>query len=111
MESQTTTGFLQIVALGVRRTLATTLYWTPVWIPLALFAQVALLGLRPALAERARLERAAAVVVERNRTTGEELGRLESGLAAWHDPVYRERRRRIQHSRDEARLAALPAAD
>ena len=108
MASQPQVGFTKAVAASGRRTLAVALYWTPVWLPLALFVQIALLGLKPALAERARLEREATVVVDRKRTTAEELVRLESGLAAWHDPVYRERRRRIQRRLEQERLATLP---
>lgn len=69
-------------------------YWLPVLIPLALFAQLALLGLRPGLSESARLAAA------EERLVGEfeaELARAQHiglVLRAHSDPIYLERERR-----------------
>ncbi len=70
------------------------LEWSPVWVPIGLCIQIALLGLRPALQEHRRLvaeeeslrARHAELVLER-----EELDRL---LRAQSDPLYLERERR-----------------
>jgi hypothetical protein len=69
-------------------------FWAPVWIPLVLWAQFALLGLRPALAEHQRLDREEArldPVLAEERMENED---LQATLRAWEDPVYRERWRR-----------------
>lgn len=89
-----------------RAALGLVLGWSPVWVPLALLAQVGLRGLRPALAERARLESEAPLVEERHRTARERFESLELELRAWDDPVFRERWRRA-HA-DGAALASLP---
>jgi hypothetical protein len=71
-------------------------YWTPVLVPMVLFAQVAFLGLRPALCEKRRL--AAAEVELHARYARDE--RLAADVAAhWrarHDPVFVERQRRLR---------------
>lgn len=68
-------------------------YWMPVWIPLGLLAQVALLGMKPALAESRRLavhERVLTGRLEERVSRRDELRALFDALA---DPVYRERLR------------------
>ncbi|MCC7011498.1 MAG: hypothetical protein IT454_02955 [Planctomycetes bacterium] len=75
-------------------------FWAPVWVPLALLAQVSIMGLGPALAERRRLdaaERALEERLERERATGSE---LERTLRAQQDPIYLERERRLLQSPD-----------
>jgi hypothetical protein len=65
-----------------------------VWIPLGLFAQIALLGLRPALVEAKRLEHEAAGVEARHERTEQEWKRMRAEREAWDDEVWRERMRR-----------------
>jgi hypothetical protein len=66
----------------------------PVAIPLVLFAQVALLGLRPALAERARLNLEQERVLERLSKAQQAYEEYEVALRAFADPIYRERERK-----------------
>lgn len=68
-------------------------YWMPVWIPLGLLAQLALLGLRPALCEQARLEQREAVIGARLEHELRRREELSAFLAALSDPIYRERLR------------------
>ena len=87
-------------------------YWTPVLVPMVLFAQVAFLGLRPALCEKRRL--AAAEVELRARFERDE--QLASDVAAhWrarHDPVFVERQRRLRELPPEvSEVATAPHAD
>ena len=79
---------------AARRILSGLLYWAPVWVALLLLWQVATRGLKPALAEEARLEDEAEVVEQRHARTKGEFEALDRETAAWEDPVYRERRRR-----------------
>ncbi len=72
--------------------------WSGVWIALALLAQVAWLGLRPAVAERRRLAEAEDRLrarVEREEHEARELERVER---AQNDPVFLERERRALRS-------------
>lgn len=68
--------------------------WAPVWLPLGMFAQIALLGLKPARLERERLEAAAPAVEARHARIRGEWERMSTERAAWDDEVYRERWRR-----------------
>jgi hypothetical protein len=69
-------------------------YWLPVIVALAVFCQVAVKGLRPALAEERRLEDATAVLLGRYGESVEESARLGRLLRAQRDPVLLERERR-----------------
>jgi hypothetical protein len=69
-------------------------YWLPVLVALAVFGQVALLGLRPALSEERRLVEAGEVMLGRHGAAIEESARLTRLLRAQQDPVYLERERR-----------------
>ena len=71
-------------------------YWLPVIVALAVFGQVALLGLRPALTEERRLADATEVLLERQAAALEESARLSRLLRAQQDPVFLERERREQ---------------
>jgi len=73
-----------------------TLLWTPVWVPLLFLGQLLVLGLRPALAERARLDGAEAEVRARVEGLRAEEGRLAEEAHMLTDDVYRERVRRSQ---------------
>ena len=70
------------------------LHWAPLWVPMILLWQVAFRGLRPALAERARLRQAEVVVRERYRRTKERFEGMQAEARAWTDPVFQERMRR-----------------
>ncbi len=72
------------------------LYWLPVIAALAVFGQVAVLGLRPALAEERRLGDATEVLVKRYAGALDESARLDRLLHAQQDPVLLERERREQ---------------
>lgn len=72
--------------------------WLPLLALFGLFAQVALLGLRPAMAERARLAEQAAVVAAREARLVAENDVHRMRLAALSDPVFQERVRRARRS-------------
>lgn len=79
---------------GSKSTLRQVLAWSPVVIAMLILAQVALLGLRPAVAERRRLAEAQQQMrarVEREEREARELERIER---AQNDPIYLERERR-----------------
>lgn len=67
----------------------------PVLVPLAMFAQVALLGLRPALAESARLSAEEERMVDRYDLAKQQALELDRVLRAQRDPIYLERERRL----------------
>lgn len=69
-------------------------YWLPVIVALCVFAQVAVLGLRPALLEERRLADATGTLVGRYDESVEESARLSRLLRAQKDPVLLERERR-----------------
>jgi len=68
-------------------------YWLPVLVALVLFAQVALLGLRPSLRESARLT-VAEGLLDRYEAQRERAHDLARTLRAQSDPIYLERERR-----------------
>ena len=65
--------------------------WVPVFIGLGLFAQIAFLGLRPSLAERAALDRKQAALERMHAERLDRLGELEDWVRAQEDPIYQER--------------------
>ena len=70
-------------------------YWLPALVPLVVFGQIALLGLRPALAESARLAAAETRLVgdfESELARSRSIGAV---LRAQADPIYLERERRM----------------
>ncbi len=73
---------------------ASILYWSPLALALALLAQVALRGLRPALEERARLDAQAEIVRARHAHAEAAFQATTAEVKAWDDPVYHERMRR-----------------
>jgi hypothetical protein len=83
------------------RILKSAISWSPVWVPALLFWQVAVGGLRPALAEQKRLEGMRPQVEERHEETSAEFEVMSAEHRAWEDPVYQERRRRAARSEDE----------
>ena len=90
------------VAGGLRALAVFVGYWAPVWIPLGLLAQIALLGLTPALEERRRLAREAPVVEARHERTQAQYERMRAEAEAWTDPVWRERWRRANQGGEGA---------
>jgi len=81
---------------SLRRTIAQLLWWSPVWAPLTLAAQLAVRGLEPARRERARLEGEVPAVIARYERSRAKVEQLEAEAAAWQDPVYIERVRRMR---------------
>ena len=71
------------------------LYWLPVLAVMVLFAQVAFLGLRPALCEMERLARAETVLDERHARDMALRERIFANLLARNDPIFLERQRRV----------------
>jgi hypothetical protein len=82
------TAFFAGAGRAVRR-------WLPVAAPLALFAQVSLLGLRPALAERRHLARMASEIEARHAADLDLQQELALRCDARLDPIFRERQRRL----------------
>ena len=80
---------------AARKVLGGVVYWAPVWVALLLLWQVAIRGLKPALAEENRLQTEAEAVEQRHIRAQTEFQALERETQAWQDPVYRERRRRM----------------
>lgn len=87
-------------ALGVGRR---ALYWLPVFAAMTVFAQVAFLGLRPALCEMERLTAAEAVFDERQARDMALRDQIFANLVARSDPIFLERQRRLARvsARDE----------
>ena len=79
--------------------------WLPLLAALGLLAQIGLVGLRPALEEQERLRAAEQRVLDRHRELLEESRRLEAEAAAWEDPIFRERLRRLEARRVQAASA------
>jgi hypothetical protein len=80
---------------GLRAVCGRLAFWSPVWIPLALLAQIALLGLAPARDEAQRLENAGTALEQRLELELAERQTLERVLRAQDDPIYLERERRL----------------
>ena len=70
-------------------------YWGAVALPLALLAQVVLLGLGPAREESLRLRRAEQALTRRLDAAVEQQAEYELHLRAYRDPIYLERERRL----------------
>ncbi|MFN0243462.1 MAG: hypothetical protein ACKVWV_11270 [Planctomycetota bacterium] len=79
--------------IGVR-----VLYWSPVFGAMVLFAQIALLGLRPALSERRRLAEAEVTLRERHARDEALCRAIDAHLQARGDPIFRERQRRLRQA-------------
>lgn len=79
-----------------RSPLRAILSWIPVLVALALLAQVGLLGLRPALTERARLTAEELRVEARHAAALQRFTELDSEVQAWDDPVYAARLERLR---------------
>ncbi len=73
-------------------------YWTPVFASLFLFAQVAFLGLRPALSEARRLADASDMLEARWSHDRGLYDAYELQLRVRQDPIFVERQRRLRRS-------------
>lgn len=73
-------------------------YWSPVLGAMVLFAQIALLGLRPALCERRRLIEAEVELRERHARDQALCRDIDAHLQAREDPIFRERQRRLRQT-------------
>ena len=85
------------------RLLRELMLWAPVWLPLALFAQVALLGLKPALAEERRLDEREVEVRARFERAVEQQNELQRILRAQEDPMYEARYERLRRAPESDR--------
>jgi len=70
-------------------------YWLPVGAAMAIFAQVALRGLKPSLTESRRLRAAEEQMLERYERGMQRRGELADMLRAQDDPIFLERERRM----------------
>lgn len=70
------------------------LLWTPLWVPLVFLGQLVVLGLLPARAEGARLDRAEFEMGARVEALEAERLELETRARMLEDDVFRERVRR-----------------
>ena len=68
--------------------------WAPIWAPLAISTQIAILGLRPALQEQRRLEHEEKILEQRYAELSQERSELDLRLEAQSDPLFLERERR-----------------
>ncbi len=75
---------------------ARALYWSPVFVLMVLFGEIAFLGLRPALAEKRRLDVAEVAVAERLASAQDKRAAVDLQLRARTDPIYQERLRRLR---------------
>jgi hypothetical protein len=78
------------------RVLSRAAYWSPVFAALVLFAQVSILGLRPAMAESRRLAAAEEMLLARHQRAAAENSAVSAQLFARQDPIFRERQRRLR---------------
>ena len=83
---------------AVATVLSRVLYWSPVAAATVMFAQVALVGLRPALCERERLDAAERALRERHEGDVALCADISAQLDARSDPIFLERQRRWRHS-------------
>lgn len=97
-ESATSTESVRASGAGLRYLGARLVYWTPVFAALALFAQVAFLGLRPAISEARRLAAASDVLEARWARDRGLYDAYELQLRVRQDPIFLERQRRLRRA-------------
>jgi hypothetical protein len=84
--------------------------WLPLLAAFAFFSHLCWYGLRPALAERARMDRVHVELVNQHTALDQEAADLARAERALGDPIYQERiRRRLLHA-GTARLVDAPSA-
>ncbi len=93
---ETTTAPAQSLSATLRHVGARLAYWTPVLASLALFAQVAFLGLRPAISEARRLAAASDMLEARWSHDRGVYDAYELQLRVRQDPIFVERQRRLR---------------
>ena len=70
-------------------------FWAPVWLTMIVLAQIALLGLGPALAKRRALSASERELAQRLEREVSEQAELQGWQHAQNDPIYLERERRL----------------
>jgi len=91
-----TTPTAPIVRPPLRELGSRLLYWVPVFAALVLFAQIAFLGLRPAMREASRLASASDMLQARWSHDRSLYDAYELQLAVRRDPIFRERQSRLR---------------
>jgi hypothetical protein len=71
------------------------LFWAPVWLPMVVLSQIALLGLGPAIARRRSLSAAESELAQRLEREEREQAELQRWQRAQSDAIYLERERRL----------------
>ena len=94
---------------SLRRLISFGLHWAPLWAPLVLLVQITLLGLRPALQERSRLEAQRIEVETRHNTSQKAYRKAKKNNDAWQDPIFQARQERIWSREANDRKAKLKA--
>ena len=72
-----------------------TVFWAPVWLAMIVLAQIALLGLGPALAKHRALSASERELAQRLEREQNEQAQLQGWQHAQNDPIYLERERRL----------------
>ena len=102
-------GFRSFMNKSLRRLISFGLHWAPLWAPLVLLVQITLLGLRPALQERSRLEAQRIEVETRHNTSQKAYRKAKKTNDAWQDPIFQARKERVWYRDSEDRKAKLNA--
>ena len=102
-------GFRSSMNKSLRRLIAFGLHWAPLWAPLVLLVQITLLGLRPALQERSRLEAQRIEVETRHNTSQKAYRKAKKNNDAWQDPIFQARKERVWSREANDRKAKLKA--
>ena len=88
---------------GIRRAGRAVLAWAPVWVPVGLGVQIAVLGLRPALQEHRRLAGEEQILRERHADLSAERAELDRWMQSQGDPgVALDNLETLQAARDAA---------
>jgi hypothetical protein len=102
-------GFRSSMNKSLRRLISFGLHWAPLWAPLVLLVQITLLGLRPALQERSRLEAQRIEVETRHNTSQKAYRKAKKTNDAWQDLRFKERKERLWYREDEDQKSKLKA--
>jgi hypothetical protein len=102
-------GFRSFMNKSLRRLISFGLHWAPLWAPLVLLVQITLLGLRPALQERSRLEAQRIEVETRHNTSQKAYRKAKKNNDAWQDPIFQARKERVWSREANDRKAKLKA--
>ncbi len=81
---------------ALRRVAHRLLYWSPVFALMVLFAQIAFLGVRPALVEQQRMDVAERGMQQRLSVATKHFSEIEAQIAMRKDPIFQERLRRLR---------------